>query len=685
MVEIKVSNEFKTQVVKTIVSIILFFLTFILILTLPVCFTVYCIYNAILLIMSYPNVGGIVIGIGLAFIGILVLFLLLKFLFKFYKVDRSQLIEVNKYDEPQLFSLIEDIANKVGTSFPKKVYLSSEVNAAVFYDSSFLSMFFPVKKNLLIGMGLVNALTKSELTAVLSHEFAHFSQKTMKVGSYVYYVNKIIFNLLYDINSYDNLIQRWKNILVYFSSFVIIAVNIINGFLWVMKQMYELVNKSYLGLSRKMEFYADEISVNIAGNESVRSALLRSSLIDHSFRNTLSFYEKKGTEKRKPENIFDDHIFVMNFLARENNIEIKYNLPQVSENELNRFDKSKLVIKDQWASHPSDKDRIKMIDNTRLSSINLSNESANLLFSNIERIQRELTNKLFMEVSLEGDCSTISFEQFQSEFQAYFFENNFSNVYHCYYDDKNPLYFDIHEVGDKIGNVEFDDLFSANKVDKVYTAISLKNDIETIKQILYKSLKIKTFDYDGVKYKQKDSWHLHQKLELELGQLNEQIKLNDIKIFMYFKSCESDSENNSTLEDVYKQFFDFDKEFDSKYKIYSNLIIDLNFLNIELPFEQIFASFIRVERAEKKLKNGIRELLENDLYQSEIPKEIMENFDLYLSKDWIYFDNGKYIESNLKILLTAMNNYAFLITRGHFLLKKKLLDYQLELIKAKNK
>ena len=50
----------------------------------------------------------------------------------------------------KLFSLIEEIVVKVNTDFPKKIYLSTEVNAAVFYDSSFWSMFFPIKKNLLI-------------------------------------------------------------------------------------------------------------------------------------------------------------------------------------------------------------------------------------------------------------------------------------------------------------------------------------------------------------------------------------------------------------------------------------------------------------------------------------------------------------------------------------------------------
>jgi Zn-dependent protease with chaperone function len=58
-------------------------------------------------------------------------------------------------------------------------------------------MFLPIKKNLQIGIGLMNSLTQDELKAVLAHEFGHFSQKSMKIGSYVYYANQVIHNLYF--------------------------------------------------------------------------------------------------------------------------------------------------------------------------------------------------------------------------------------------------------------------------------------------------------------------------------------------------------------------------------------------------------------------------------------------------------------------------------------------------------
>lgn len=679
--EIKVSTEFKTQTTKAIISINFFLLTYILMLVFAVGLTALCVYGGIMLIAIRPMLITIALGIGLASLGILVLFFLLKFIFKSHKVDRSHLIEIRKTDEPELFSLIDEIVNKVGTDFPKKVYLSTDVNAAVFYDSSFWSMFFPVKKNLQIGLGLVNTISKSELTAILSHEFGHFSQKTMKVGSYVYNVNQVIFNLLYDNESYDKLIQGWANVSGYFSIFVIIAVKIVEGIQWVLKKMYEVVNKNYMGLSREMEFHADEIAASVTGLDPLKSSLLRMSLADHSFNSVLSFYESKITENKKTENIYKDHLFVMNFIAQDNKIEIKNNLPQISEDELNKFNKSKLVIKDQWASHPSTEDRIAMLEKTGLNSKNVDNESANLLFSNIEKTQKELTGKLFKEVAYTGECSIIPCEVFQSEFKNEFIENSFAKVYNGYYDNKNPLVFDTKNTMDHLADIKLEDLFSEEMVDLVYTAISLQTDIETIKQISDKTLPIKTFDYDGKKYSQKDSKILLQKLELELKEVNEQIKFNDIRIFQFFSNCERDNENNSMLENLYNEFFDYEKELDSKYETYIKLSNELQFVNFTTPFEQIRANFLRIEPIEEDLKKGIRELLEDIKYESELTKKIKDNFELYLSKKWTYFGNEKYFDSNLEMIFTAMNNYAFLLSRGYFLLKKKLLNYQLELIK----
>jgi hypothetical protein len=171
-------------------------------------------------------------------------------------------------------------------------------------------------------------------------------------------------------------------------------------------------------------------------------------------------------------------------------------------------------------------------------------------------------------------------------------------------------------------------------------------------------------------------------LEKELELLNEKIKSNDIEIFKYFRTLEQKANLNPSLEQLYNHFFNYDKEFDAKYDIYIQLSNELQFVNYTTPFEQIRANFINVEALEESLKKGISEILESQNYLTEITKEIKENFELYLTKKWQYFGNEKYFDKNLEMLFSAMNNYAFLLSRGYFLTKQKLLKYQEELIKT---
>ena len=683
--EIKTSAEFKAQATKVIISIGLFILTYLLLLLLSVGITALCAYAGIMLIITIPKVITIGFGIGLASLGIFILFFLLKFLFKSHKIDRSHLYEIKKTQEPELFNLIDSIVKKVGTTFPKKVYLSTEVNAAVFYDSSFWSMFMPIKKNLLIGLGLVNTITKEELTAIMAHEFGHFSQKTMKVGSYVYNVNQIIFNMLYDNESFYKIAQGWANVSGYFSIFVIVAIKITESIQWILRRMYDLVNMNYMGLSREMEFHADAIAASVTGCEPLKNSLLRMSLADHAFNTVLNYYANKTASNLKSENIYKDQFFVMKFLASDNNIPLVNEFPIITTEYLKKFNKSKLVVKDQWASHPSTEDRIERLEKNNCASEQVEYVMANKLFSNIEQIQKILTNNVFKNVDYSSEASIISSDAFQTEYKQEFLNNTFPKIYNGYYDNKNPVCFEINNVSSIEDNITIKELFSNEKVDCVYTAIALQNDIETLKLIAQKIIPIKKFDYNGRKYKWKECQELISKLHLELENLNEQIKQNDIKIFEFFSKYEQKQSSSSQLENLYQDFFETDKLFNVKYEIYTNLSNELQFINVTTPFEQIKINFTtKVEPLENKLKDNLKELLADSKYQSEITKDMKENFELYLSKQWTYFEVQTYHEDNLNILVTVMNNYAFLLSRGYFLLKKKLLNYQEDLLKNVN-
>lgn len=679
--EIQLSKEFKTQATKAILAINLFALTYLIILLLAVLLTGLCIAGGVSLIVIKPMFITIALGVGLASLGVLILIFLLKFIFKSHKVDRSHLIEINEQQEPELFKMIREIVQSVGTSFPKKVYLSSEVNAAVFYDSSFWSMFFPVKKNLQIGLGLVNAVTKEELKAILSHEFGHFSQRTMKVGSYVYNVNQIIFNMLFENESYESLVQRWANVSGYFSIFVIIAGKINEGIQWILRKLYVVVNKNYLGLSREMEFHADEIAASVTGYEPLKNSLLRMALADHSLNNVLDFYNNKISENITSENLYQDQSSVINFLAELNSFPKTNGLPDISLEEQSKYNKSKLVIKDQWASHPTTEERISRLEKTGFSAKYDSDLLANSIFKDIIKTQKQIANKLFESVNYQDETKEISHEEFIKEYKEEILSNSFSKIYNGYYDSKNPINFDLNHDKRINEEITFDELFSDEKVDLVYTSVALHNDIQILENISNKTNLVKTFDYNGVRFKSKNTGKLIEELKPQLERLNELIKINDLEIYKYFITLEQQQNKPNELEQFYHEFFEFDKIFNSKYEIYTKLLNDLQFTSVTTPFEQIRTNFKRIKPTEELLKIEINQLLTDTIVHSEIINEIKEILEKYTSTSLEYFGGVSYFDENLNILYTSINYYGYLLSRKYFLMKRKLLTYQEELMK----
>ncbi|MCC7299150.1 MAG: M48 family metalloprotease [Bacteroidia bacterium] len=677
---IQLTNSFKKQVAKTIWSIVLFVLVYIAVLAFSLGISALLIYCGFYILDQAPEFVVMLMGVGLMIAGLPILYHVLRFTFKSTAVDRSHFVEITRKQEPELFQLIDEIVTEVQTRHPLKVYLSNDVNASVFYNSNFWSMFFPIRKNLQIGLGLVNSVTQAELKAILAHEFGHFSQKSMKVGSYVYNVNQLLHNMLVQNENYNKQIEKWGNE-PGFTGAVITFGDKVNAFTkYILRGVYGVVNKSYLGLSREMEFHADEIAANVAGPTPVKTSLLRLSFADFAFNDVLNFYNKKITKNTVSANIYRDHYDALIFLADLNNLKLKDGFPEITIEEQNKFNKSKLVIKDQWSSHPTIAERLKRVDEIGVEVPNSKDIPANLLFKHIETTQIELTQKLFSTVVYEGETSALTFEEFKAEYKTEILSNTFSKIYNCYYDNKNISSFDPDEQVATKDNSQLSTLFSDANVELVYTALALQNDVDTITHILKKNIVIKTFDYDGKKYKPSTAKGLKEELTLQLQELNAQILKNDIAIFQFFENLEKSKDKPSQLKNLYKNFFALDKEYETKSGIYSQWFSGVQFVTVQTPVEQIKMNLQELEPVEKNLKKEIEILLFHKLLQEEITNEMRQDLNTYCSKKWMYFNGKNYDDDALHVLYAAMNTYAYLLGRLYFQMKKEILSYQESLL-----
>ena len=122
------------------------------------------------------------------------------------------MIELTRADHPRLFAFLDQVAADARAPRPHRVFVSPEVNAAVFYDLTVLNLLWPSRKNLVIGLGVVNTLNLSELKAVLAHEFGHFAQRSMAVGRWVYTAQQIAAHIVVRRDILDRFLRGLSNI-----------------------------------------------------------------------------------------------------------------------------------------------------------------------------------------------------------------------------------------------------------------------------------------------------------------------------------------------------------------------------------------------------------------------------------------------------------------------------------------
>jgi Zn-dependent protease with chaperone function len=209
---------------------------------------------------------------ALAGSGMLFLFLL-KGLFKRNQLDVSDMVEIREREQPTLFAFIKKLCEESNSPIPGKVYLSADVNAGVFYPRSLLTLFWPVRKNLVVGLGLVNVLNLTELKAVLAHEFGHFAQSSMRLGRYVYVANQVMHDMVFGRDFWDRAINKWCEIDIRLS-FPAWGLKLV---VWMLRKVlsgaFKGINLLNQALSREMEFDADLNAVRLTGSDALIAAL----------------------------------------------------------------------------------------------------------------------------------------------------------------------------------------------------------------------------------------------------------------------------------------------------------------------------------------------------------------------------------------------------------------------------
>lgn len=666
--------RFSKKSYKVFLAIVLFIIAFVVILFVGMCFVVFCFYIALKIAVITSNLIGYILAFGIAFTGFIVFCYLFKFLSSGYKVRRDDLVEINKISEPRLFQLIEETALEVECKLPKKVYLSPDVNAAVFFDATFLSLFFPVRKNLMIGLGLIHISSDQELKSVLAHEFGHFTQNDLFVGSYFYYVNKVLHSMIYEYYSFAEERSEEGGFLLNFGFFQDFALIVINKIKSLLIPFYELINKNYMALSRDLEFHADAIAAKVVGTEICKLSLQKNIFADSAFSNILLFYNSNVEKNIRSKNIFKDLNFLFHFQAKESNLEYKDSMPIVTLSVLDRFNRSKLIFNEQWDSHPSTKNRVEAIEKLNVIKPKAKEFPAIELLKNALELEERITDKLFSRGELLKDAIKIESKEFENEYLNLYYELN-SKIFKTYFFYNKFEPFEIENIIEFQHSDTIESLFSNENVANVVENQTLELDKLALNDIAENNIKVKSFDYDGIRYKNTDAENVIKMIDIQIEQIKPKILENDIKIYKYFNSLALLNGQELELKNLYIDYFTQMKKVELRIELHTKMIEAANFITTDYSIKLIDQAFSDMKPIEVEFKKDIAEIVNFPNLNIVIDENIFKQFTGYLEKDYEYFDGKQYIQDELDFLMNAIQNYPYLYYEVCFAAKKNLINF----------
>lgn len=676
------SKFFKQQVSKVIFSIFLFLVVYLLLIVAATALAVACFYAGIAVIAALTSLFGIIAGLGLMAIGGSVIFFLIKFMFAVTKDENPQRIEITEKDQPQLFAFIRKLTEETKTPFPKKIFISPDVNACVFYNSSFWSMFLPVRKNLEIGLGLVNTVNITEFKAVMAHEFGHFSQRSMKLGSFTYNVNRVIYNMLYENNSYSNFLGSWGQLHGLLGIFATITAKIATSIQWVLRGMYKTVNVNYRGLSREMEFHADAVAASVAGGNNLISSLSRIEIAQNCYNLALTNADEWLKKNKVSRNIFNNQLTILHSLAKEFKLPVTEGLPQVSFQFVQSFSKSRVNYKDQWASHPTIAERKAHLDELGIDTIP-DETRAWCIFSNPGQLQEEITSRLYHSVQLKDRPETYEASHFDEWHAQEREKYALPEIYQGYYDNR---YIDVKdwktEAVQPAELLPFDQLFGQTN-GKLYEKIkNAEADLAIVEAIKDKQIDVKSFDFDGKKYLRNQSEEVIATLKDELTALRNELQQTDFKLYGFFYS--QAGEHAGMLEQLLEKYNAVSAACAAYIEVTNQTIDTLQPLYQPQLTEEAVWRVVNTlkENCEPALKSKFRQAIDSGIIKSREEDPLKEQLESFISKSYVYFVSGSFNNNELEELDTLQRRVAIEWNEYRFSCYKELLQGQLRYTNA---
>ncbi|MFS4447546.1 M48 family metallopeptidase [Maribacter sp. 2307UL18-2] len=483
--------------------------------------------------------GGLLsygLGAGFAFLS----FFMIKSIFFLTKREENPMRRyVTEEEEPILFDYLYKLADEAGAPRPHKVFLTDRVNASVSYDLSFLNLLFPSKKNLEIGLGLVNVLNLGEFKAVLAHEYGHFAQRSMLLGRYVYTAQQIAARIVGKRDILDQFLAGLSSVDIRIAWIGWILSILVWAIRSLIETCFGVVSIAERALSREMEFQADLVAVSMTGSDALIHALSKLQVADEAYENAIQVVDNELNKKRAVLNLYRLQTNYIERMAWLLDDESYGKSPKIAENNPQNdrvFVSRTYNPPKMWATHPADKDRE---ENTKKRYIpaKIDTRSTKDLLSDAVRYEEEMTATLIATAKVETDLISDA-EGIEAQNSTYFDWSFLHPKYQASY--LNRYAFTNYDTIDDLYNGQID----TSRLPQIFSALypkdlkvqlnQLKEIHEEIEALVISENEVVTVEkrriwHRGLEIKRRDIPAVIDVLRKEEQRVLEQLRDHDIK------------------------------------------------------------------------------------------------------------------------------------------------------------
>jgi len=516
----------------------------------------YLLYYAVTYDMGFINKFTILLKIG-AIAGAAMLFVFtLKFITKLKNNKPTNRIKLKKEENTELWAFVHQICKETGAPKPKSIYVDPDVNAYVSYTNMWLSLFLPVRKDLTIGMGLVDCINLSEFKAVMTHEFGHFAQRSMKIGSYIISANTIIHDMIFARDKWDDILDQWRASDIRLSA----AAWVITPIIWIIRQLlnlfYQFLNIMYSLLSREMEFNADKVAVSTSGSDAIISALWKLDGGFNHWNSTMNSAYLAAQKESYVKNLYHHNAEAL-LRTADNRNSLLAKLPEDPRGGKKYFSSSETSKVGMYASHPPNDKRE---DNAKSPYVECAEDERSpwLLFGQKEILQETMTALVYENYLNKKPKEHIAPEAFEAFIKAETQDKALANEYGNAFENR------FLEVPDK-ATLEKE---AAKQATQTSTLERLKTELNTLmapitelealmekaQQIAQGTTKEKAFSIHGITYNKKS---LQQGYQYLLNQrekhFTENFKDWDLAFCSFHYALAQKAGKVITLSEIYSQ------------------------------------------------------------------------------------------------------------------------------------